>query len=184
VPVDFLCAGRVLRQRVSGCLHGLQPEGGTRPLYCRGRQVPGPAGHLHREVIRHLQHHRNLSEREMRALRQGHQLQSRLLCQRILSHAGLDLRREWVMCSGERSHVREPDLRVGVMSGRMWAWSSAMLKQQRSADLHDNGELGGGGFVQHLDLRLRCVYRSLRKRYQAMFGQHCPDLWHGRELAD
>jgi len=102
-------------------------------------KVPGSAEHLHREIIRHLRHHRNLFGRQMRGLRQGHQLQSRLLCDHIFSHVGLDLRRKWVVCSGGRVHVREPDLRVGVMSGRMWAWSGAMLKQQRSADLHDDG---------------------------------------------
>ena len=38
--------------------------------------------------------------------------------------------------------------------------------------------------MHHLDVRLRCVYRSLRKRYQAMFGQRRRDLWNGRDVAE
>jgi len=181
MPVGLLRPRRVLCKRVHGRMHGLQPDHDAWAVCGRRRQGLGSAAQVRRDPVHHLWHHGNLREGGLRLLEL--ELRGGLLCQHIFSHAGLDLRRGWVMCFGGRGRVYQPDVRVGGLSGRMRARSVAMLRQ-RCADLHGNGYLGGGGRVLESGVPRRRMYRFLFTRQYAMFGQQRPGVWLERDVGD
>jgi hypothetical protein len=176
MPVGFLCPGGMLWERVHGCVHGLQSRWNPGYLYGRRRQVPGSTEALHDVPVHHVRHVGDVPGRQVRLLRQGLQLQSRVLCRRVLSYESLDLRWSWGMCCRGSRRVYQSGVFRGHLPRRMRTRPSA-VQQQRCPDLHGRGCLGNLGPLSKPGLRWRRLYRHLRARERSVFGQRRPDLW-------